>query len=179
MSGAEQQPKAPTHILWTTTVKRCLGCERVKELFGQYPDDQNSILVQDIKNLHAENVDLPGWLRGTPTLYHIATRNLFEGKNALTELQTVLRSSDSGDTQLAQDDGLAAAAAVGVRGSWEDNEDCDNATAAADTADNFEMEVGCDPDEISDAKVSLSDVEQMMQSRGLDMPKAADPAEQK
>jgi 4-hydroxy-3-polyprenylbenzoate decarboxylase len=67
--------------------------------------------------------------------------------------------------------------AIAVGASWDNDEEQDS--VAANDADNFEMEVGCDPEEISDAKVSLSDVERMMQSRGLDMPKAADPAEQK
>ena len=176
MTKTRHTTVAPSHVLWVTTEKPCKGCAQVDNIMERYRLSKDIVLVQDIKNLRQEGVPLPDWLRGTPTLYDLTSRQLFEGRASLVKLQRVLHTheqdtlsanSASASANQAADDGLDAAPTQEALGTWNEAEDED----VHAQGDQFEMEVGCDPDSMSDNKVSMQDVEKIMQSRGLEMDK--------
>jgi len=165
-------------VLWVTSEKPCKGCAQVDNIMERYRLSKDIVLVQDIKNLRQEGVPLPDWLRGTPTLYDLSSRKLVEGRASLVELQRVLHAheqdtasatSTSASAKQAADDALDAAPTQEAFSTWNEAEDEQEGEHAQ--ADQFEMEVGCDPDSMSDNKVNMQDVEKMMQSRGLEMDK--------
>ena len=162
---------APTHVLWVTTEKACKGCTQIKQILNRYRSVKEVVLVQDIKNLRQEQVPLPDWLRGTPTLYKLSTRELFEGHAGLIELQELLQARDnhmkdsnteSQEAEDANDSFSAAPMPDSSVGSWEE-------TLNEPAEDQFEMEVGCNPESISDTKVNMQDIEKVMQARGIEM----------
>lgn len=175
MTKTRQSVVAPSHVLWVTSEKPCKGCAQVDNIMERYKLGKEIVLVQDIKNLRQEQVPLPDWLRGTPTLYNLSSRELFEGRASLVELQRVLHSHEQSAPQAtssaaqAPDDVLDAAPTQEAFSTWNEAEDEQESEQAQ--GDQFEMEVGCDPDSMSDNKVSMQDVEKMMQSRGLEMNK--------
>jgi hypothetical protein len=162
---------APTHVLWVTTEKPCKGCTQIKQILNRYKSVKEVVLVQDIKNLRQEQVPLPDWLRGTPTLYKLSTRELFEGHAGIIKLQELLQTQEnhvkdsnkqSQEPEDAKDSFSAAPIPESSVGSWEE-------TPNEPAEDQFEMEVGCNPESISDTKVNMQDIEKIMQARGIEM----------
>ena len=50
------------------------------------------IIVQDIASLKKEEIPIPQWLKGTPTMVNVATREVIEGSEALRRLPRVCRN---------------------------------------------------------------------------------------
>lgn len=169
MSAGAKAASSPTWVLYVTTEKPCLGCRKVSELLDKVPPYDNKILVQDIKNLRSEGVELPSWLIGTPTLIEIASRRVLAGSAALQALSRICGAAggiarpkpDAPTTELLETPCDVSS------GSW-DKDDAE----PVEEEDKFNMELGCDPDTLSSEKVSMADVQSMMQSRGLNIPAA-------
>lgn len=157
------QQATPSHVLYVTTAKPCLGCEEANKLLSGNPEQQ-VVLVQDVKALAEEGVAIPAWLKGTPTVVSVSTREVRTGSAALQLLKELL-AQPSKSTGPCPADGasspLGECAAPPQGGTWDETEPV--------VEDEFQMEVGCDPESMSSDKVSASDLEEAMRARGIDM----------
>jgi hypothetical protein len=177
-------------VVYTNTGKRCPGTVRVHQLLHKSPR-ASQVLVQDIPDLRAERQPLPSFLKGTPTLYVVATQELYEGSGAVEMLQAFLHrelpsprtthlptnvldlSGDNtpnagADPRAIQPNMENAPLATDELVAWGEEE-------PASTDQAFCMEAGCDPASMSSSKVSTDEVERVMRARGLDGQGSAPP----
>ena len=165
MPPKDAAPEAPQYVLYVTTLKPCTGSAEAERLLQGTPGHEGVVLVQDIKALKAEDVPIPAWLKGTPTIVHISSREVNTGTAALrllTEILQDLKASTAVAKRTATEMDLTCAD-NNAQGSWEVTEEDDQ------TGDQFEMEVGCDPNTIPTNKINSSDLEDAMRARGITM----------
>ena len=81
----EEQDASNQLVLYVTSLKPCRGTRTAMDLLKTHGDPEG-VVVQDVKSLREEGVELPPWLVGTPTLVHVPTRAVHRGTDALQEL---------------------------------------------------------------------------------------------
>lgn len=164
----------PTTVLYLTSSKPSLGCKVAEEMVTEAGNPE-TVLVQDVDSLQAEGVTLPEWLRGTPTLVDVESREVFAGVHALEQLKALLAPSKRGGSDQtvpvpaappeSVDEDIDGMIEPSHAGSWS-NEDADN----AQIPEPFDLQTGCDPENMGQGKVTTREVHSMLQARGIDVP---------
>lgn len=82
----------PRYVLYTIKGKACKGCTRAVDIMETFPEvSEAQVLLQDVDSLKEEDIAIPSWLVGVPTLVEIATRKKWQGSMCLVKLQDLLQ----------------------------------------------------------------------------------------
>lgn len=87
-----QMSQQPSHVLYVTEDRLCPGCRLATAIWASHETDggNTAVLIQDVPSLMRQNVEIPAWLQGTPTLVNIQTRKVLYGQHALACLPELL-----------------------------------------------------------------------------------------
>lgn len=172
---AQHQQADATHVLYVTSESRSIGCESILQILEDAPDAKAHVVVQDVAHLKRENVQLPHWLNGVPTLVHIPSRRVEVGRQAIKAVEEMCSktnrpraghrsaSSDAPGAETNDLSGISSSDPL-TAGTWGDDE-------TPPAYDVFANVAGCDPMSLEagreDTDATAAQVERMMQDRGL------------
>lgn len=177
VSAHEAESNKYSHVLYITS-QPSEGCEIASSYIntGLLP----GIVVQNVDSLMTENVTIPSWLLGTPTIVDVATRDIVSGTGAIDKLKSMmaLKQTTSGGqtateaphppTKPPQEEAEGLEGVTmdisGAGGSWEETDD------NKESGSEFALEVGCDPGNLDTGKVTDNDVQTMMKAREKQIP---------